>query len=371
MSNERSIKEIKFISIENLIFDPENPRLPSRVDATEEEQVLKWMLEDATLIELMLSIGEHGYFPGEPLLGVEFQEDKYTVVEGNRRLAAAKFLQYPGLATIRKTNVEEASSTSAHKPQELPVVIFLHRNEILDYLGYRHITGIKEWPPLAKARYLLQLYERLTCDGDREKFRILARRIGSRSDYVARLLAGLKLFMKIAKEDYFGIQDIDEETIAFSLLTTAINYTNIARFLGLKSGQDPSLHGLKKANLEKLLRWVFEKQENKKTRIRESRNLKLLNSIVASDEALEVFEGGASIDAAAEIAEMPTDRSEIERFRYSLSISYQYLERTREYAINIDVFSNDDSALTEKVVESVKAIEETVNERLPSTTVKG
>ncbi len=39
----------------------------------------------------MLSIGQQGYFPGEPLLAVK-SNGNYIVVEGNRRLAAVKLL---------------------------------------------------------------------------------------------------------------------------------------------------------------------------------------------------------------------------------------------------------------------------------------
>jgi hypothetical protein len=46
------------------------------------------MLLDASLIELMLAIGENGYFPGEQLLVVfDPSDSKYRVVEGNRRLS--------------------------------------------------------------------------------------------------------------------------------------------------------------------------------------------------------------------------------------------------------------------------------------------
>ena len=52
-------------AVESLVFDPENPRLPSTIDGNNEEEVLRWMLRDGALIELMGSIGEKGYFHGE------------------------------------------------------------------------------------------------------------------------------------------------------------------------------------------------------------------------------------------------------------------------------------------------------------------
>lgn len=56
---------IEYISVSNLHFDPENPRLPTTtLDRTNEAEVINWMLRDASIIELMGSIGEKGFFPG-------------------------------------------------------------------------------------------------------------------------------------------------------------------------------------------------------------------------------------------------------------------------------------------------------------------
>jgi hypothetical protein len=94
-------KATELVPIENLRFDPDNPRLPSSVDGHKESEVLKWMLESATLPELMAAIGEQGYFVGEPLLVVPANKSKgnvYKVIEGNRRLAAVMLLHDPKLA---------------------------------------------------------------------------------------------------------------------------------------------------------------------------------------------------------------------------------------------------------------------------------
>ena len=350
MPEEHDPREIRYIEITELKFDPENPRLPTRVDGQDEDAVLQWMLEDATIIELMLSIGEHGYFPGEPILVTGQNNSGYVVVEGNRRLAAIQLLQNPELAKVRKKAVREAATESEHKPKELPAVVFSGRDKILDYLGYRHITGIKQWSPLAKARYLAQLQQQLKQEKPLEKFRILARRIGSRSDYVARLLAGLALFKRIAENSFFEIKDLNEESLDFSILTTAINYSNIAKYLGLKSGRDPTLKGLKKNNFETLSKWLFERDENDNTRLGESRDLKDLNEIVANKDALSAFHDGMDLEAAANIARTPTERSEVERFRITLSYSFSQLRRAKEYADRINVFESKDQESTSEIV---------------------
>jgi hypothetical protein len=144
-------------------------------------------LTDATLLDLMGSIAENGFFPGEPLLLAPRQKNTFTVVEGNRRLAAVRLLQHPEIASVRKGSVQDLANTATYRPSRLYGVNFPDRDSILDYLGFRHITGVKEWDPLAKARYLRQLWSR-TPGAQDERLRILARKIGSQPWYVKRLL---------------------------------------------------------------------------------------------------------------------------------------------------------------------------------------
>lgn len=364
MLGEQEPREIRFITVSNLTFDPENPRLPSRVDGRDEDAVIQWMLEDATLIELMLSIGEHGYFPGEPVLVTRPRDESYVVVEGNRRLAAIKLLLNPELAKTRKKAVLESASAASHKPDELPVVVYDVRDEILDYLGYRHITGIKQWSPLAKARYLAQLYSQQTEENPQEKFRILARRIGSRSDYVARLLAGLALFRRIAESNFFGIEELDEESLEFSILTTAINYSNIAKYLGLRSGRDPSLKGLQKNKLKMLTKWMFEKDEQGNTKLGESRNLKDLSAVVSSNDALKSFQEGMDLEAAADIARSPSEQSEVERFRTTITVSNTLLQRANEYADSIEALEDKDQESAGELVNLASELHSTVSKKV-------
>jgi len=320
---------IRFIPVDELKFDPQNPRLPGNFDAKDEHEVLRWMLGDASLIELMGSIGQQGYFPGEPLLGVRDHDGKVVIVEGNRRLASTKLLLHPELAPIKKVAVQKVALEAREKPSTLPVLIYPKREDILSYLGYRHVTGIKAWDPLAKARYLQELYdiEPEVNGGQESKFRALARKIGSRADVVAKLLTGLALYEKIEECDFFDIKGLDESHINFSVLTTALNYSNIFSFLGLTSANDPSLQGLEIENLSDLTNWLFAKTHEGKTRIGESRNLSLLSRIVSHNQALKIWKDGASLDYAITFTETP-----VEIFRKSLFESQAQLKTARDYS---------------------------------------
>jgi len=323
-------RQLTYIQLSDLHFDRDNPRLPSDVAAAGDEAVFHWLLTEGNLIELMGSIGAQDFFPGEPLL-VSTQHGELTVVEGNRRLAACRLLTDPGSAPIKKRAVAASASEAQFIPQQLPCLLFESRDEILGFLGYRHITGIREWDPQAKARYLRQLYARQLGeveDADRA-LRAVARRIGSRSDYVARILTSLALYEAIDQSRFFEIDGVSEATFEFSLLTVGINRPQIVKFLGLSSAQDFELAGLDLTSLEKFTRWVYAEDERGRTVLGESRHMSRLAAVVDDDVALDLLESGASLEEAWLLATDPTDdiAIRIEHARGELVAAVRMMER--------------------------------------------
>jgi hypothetical protein len=306
------------VGLDKLRFDPENPRLPPSVDGSDEGAVLTWMLSDSSLPELMGSIASHGYFPGDPLLispleegGGELAFDEgaeYKVVEGNRRLAALKILSGRADAPRRRATVQELVGVAAGQDLDpVSACLFAERDAILDYLGYRHITGIKEWDPLEKARYLSQLRERAS-NGVAPSNTDLARTIGSKGPYVGRLLAGLEALQRLSGKPALADAGLDIDDVPFSLLTTAFNHDGIVTdLLKLDRADDPELTGIDEAGLEKLGEWLFVPRHGRKTALEDSRNFGLLSKIVGSPRAMEAFEGGMPIRDAALLAHSPAE----------------------------------------------------------------
>ncbi len=306
MSNSPS--SIDLVPMQVLRFDPQNPRLPTSIKGSDEQAVLLYLLKDASLTELMGSIGEQGYFAGEPLLICPNPQakDEYLVIEGNRRFASVKLLSNPELAPINKSSVQLVSTDSKFKPTELPCVIYPSRESILSHLSYRHITGVKAWNPLQKARYLSQLRQGVLEQPLDVQFRKLAKTIGTKSDYVARLLAGNAVYNRIEENNFFDIPRLNEDTFNFAVLTTAFTYTNIRTFIGLDS-DDPTTPDLKMPALRELTQWIFEKNDQNMTRLGESRNLKFLSKIVANEDALKAFQSGMPLVDAKDLTEAPTE----------------------------------------------------------------
>lgn len=305
---KKTHKTIQYVAVDDLLYDPENPRLPhSIVDSHKEADVINWMLKDASILELMGSIGLKDFFEAEPLLVVPTKNKKFIVVEGNRRLTAVKLLRHPNLAEKRPNAVLEISKDAKIKPETVPVIIYDTRKEILDYLGFKHITGVKPWPALAKAKYLQQLQPEYANLKKSDQYRALAKAIGSRSDYVKDLLSTVDIYDKMSKKDFFDIPGLKEDTIDFGVYYNAMKYSGIAKYIGVdERNQDPnSKIDLKK--LKELASWISEKDSNNQTRLGESRNLGLLNQIIDNPKALDLFKSGRKLEDAVMYTGEPAD----------------------------------------------------------------
>lgn len=286
------------IDTKKLDFDPQNPRFFRLNDAGNASTVIEEMLDDESVHDLMLSIGQQGYFPGEPLLAVE-DGDKYIVVEGNRRLAAVKLLNGDLHAPKRKLKgVLEIIDDTTHKPKKLPCIIYKNREDVLRYIGYRHITGVKEWDSLSKAKYLKELCDTFYKNEEKDiVLKNLAREIGSKPHYVATLLTALNLYEVAHESDFFDLP-MKAADVEFSYITTALGYSKITNWLGLKDKKDFIDPELNEENLKRIFSWFFVLDQQGRTIIGESRRIKDIAAVVEKSEAIDVLIKSSNLDEA-------------------------------------------------------------------------
>ncbi|MDI6771632.1 MAG: hypothetical protein QME77_03490 [bacterium] len=158
------------IDLDQLLLDPNNPRFAELGDNDEpvpelriaEERVqrdtfdrMKSKRFDVT--ELRDTIKAVGYLPMDRIVvkswagNREGARPKYVVVEGNRRVAALRWLKELH-DTGRETLTEEQLRNFTH----LPALLLDHERapETIGWIlpGLRHVSGVKEWGPYQRAR---------------------------------------------------------------------------------------------------------------------------------------------------------------------------------------------------------------------------
>lgn len=303
--------------IARLHLDSENPRLPEELHGKVEQDLLIRLHKEFFLDELADSMAQNGYFDEEPLVAIpqklpvalegcnpsdekflsfiKTESTEFTVVEGNRRLATVKLLLDSALQQQLKIKTwPKVSNEVAEDLAELPVILYTTRNEVVPYLGVRHIVGIQKWDSYAKARYIAKLI------GDGQSLKDVEELIGDKQAAVRKSYLSYKLIQQAEEE--FEI-DTNKAKDSFSLLILALGQGNIKTFLGLPrkltdiNVQEP-VRREKLPNLKNLLSWVFGDEKYSPV-IKESRGITgYLSHVVASPEAVSFLEKSRDLEAA-------------------------------------------------------------------------
>lgn len=329
-------QDFKKISIDNLKLDLLNPRLPKSKQNKNESTIIEFMLLEAATLELMMAIGENDFFAGEQLLVVPDKDHQgnYIVIEGNRRLAAVKLLSNPQLSKVKKESLKKICEEAVFKPKDIPCLVFHEKQEILKYLGFRHITGIKSWRLLEKARYLEDLRD---IEFENVPFlqacREIAKMIGSSSSYIRRLLTGLSLYKIVEDEGYYSIDGLNDTKFHLNYFTDSLNKDNIRNHLGVDLQKENPLENINKDHVKELTHWWFEKSEGKSRVLGDSEGLKLLDKILDSPLALKAFRNGTSL---TEAYEMTGDldilfKKEIEKSLLAIEQADIYSNKVKEF----------------------------------------
>lgn len=344
----------EMLPVASLHFDRNNPRFPPKVAQGPVDDLMQRFVRDERLLEIIESIGNHGFFPGEPLLVVPDGDKDYRVVEGNRRLAALKLLVRELEPPSGRTSIEEAVGAAEYRPTKVPCLVFDDENEILRYLGFRHITGIKAWSALQKARYAERMYQKYKMLPEEEGLRLLARETGSRRDTVGQMLTALKLYDRAEENNFFGLPIVPEQ-IEFSVLGTALSYSALTAFLGLESRNDIKLKGLEERALKDLLDWLFVIEGRSKPIVTESRNLRKLAAVVSSDTAIKELRKSGNLDQAYEMSSGPE-----EALADSLRTALRRLETAQALVPKVPKISDEHMELAEGLVEIASAVQDVV-----------
>ncbi len=163
------------VRLQDVLLDPNNPRfaeLGPNLDVPEsrfaEPRVQQQTFERMKtprfdVAELRDTIKNLGFLPMDRIVvrtwrGANGAGDKYVVVEGNRRIAALKWL-----LELHESGRETFTTEQLENFNGLEVLLLddaaAPANSKLILPGLRHVSGIKEWGPYQKARAVHALRE--------------------------------------------------------------------------------------------------------------------------------------------------------------------------------------------------------------------
>jgi len=288
-------KELKWARLEELYIDPLNPRL-GRGDMAEDisqSKVLE-LMKDWTLDELAVSFLESGGFWTQEALLVTKEthkgKERLVVIEGNRRLAALKYLKDAlegNPASSRWKEIIHGAKPPKDLFKRIPYILVDSRKEIESFLGFRHVTGIKEWKPAEKAEFIARMI-----DDRRFSYEEVRRKIGSKAPTVCRNYISYRMLLQIKDSD----QQIPEENFEerFSVMFLSLRERGVQKFLQIDIMAEPekAKKPIPRTHLKALgnfALWLFG-DENRKPLFTDSRQVTNFGRILESKEAVEYLE---------------------------------------------------------------------------------
>lgn len=157
------------VALKHLYLDPNNYRF---IDASEYTKVERKNLFDekiqkrtTALIlgdkqenvkDLIDSFRKNNWLPVDQVQAQKIADDRYLVVEGNRRVATLKFLEQQ----YREKSID-LGNLDPTIFDNVPVVIYPDADEAhhLIVMGLKHISGTKKWPTINQAQLIKTLHE--------------------------------------------------------------------------------------------------------------------------------------------------------------------------------------------------------------------
>lgn len=299
--------EIRYEDEQNLCLDPMNPRLGRENTARDvtQEKVLS-LMEDWTLDELATSFLENGFWPQEALIVVEeklYGKPQKVVVEGNRRLAALRLLRkaVDGKAVSRKwTELVEGKKPAKTLFERVPYLIAASRDEVDAFLGFRHVTGIKEWHPAEKAEFIAKLIEKRDLD-----YEAVRKKIGSKTSSVRQHYISYRLLLQMEDRDEIALEKVEQK---FSVLYLSLRTDGVQKYLhiDIKADPDKAKRPVPQSRLKALAyfaQWLFGDEKNPPL-FSDSRYVDSFGKILESPKAVDYLERtqSPSFDFALRVA---------------------------------------------------------------------
>ncbi|CAN5446882.1 hypothetical protein BH10PSE1_BH10PSE1_27040 [soil metagenome] len=288
--------------VADLMFDPQNPRVPTEVFESD-EQVVRTLLDEYDVEELVQSIMSSGWIDYEPLI-VDAKSN--IVYEGNRRLAALRLISDEKLRKTLSYKLP-AIPNAPPTPARVRARLVQSRAEARRFIAFKHINGPFKWDAYAKAKYAAEWLK------EGESVDVVSRMLGDNHNTIRRLVAGFRV-LEQAQKNGFDMNDRTKKRFSFSHLYTAVSRPAVREFLGIDDDEDEipesPVSKDKLDNLSQLMAWLYgqEKKQQPTVVASQNPNLNQLVRVIENPRALASLIATKRLDVAYEEVEPPASR---------------------------------------------------------------
>lgn len=297
--------------LELLELDLENPRLQTGTEivAKTERDVIESLCEIAALDELVTSICTNEYLNLEPLIVLgKNASGPFTVLEGNRRLAAIKLISDRALADEVGISLPERIPASVIASfQNILVNRVKKREDSREFIGFKHINGPQRWDAYAKAKYVTDWYKSEIDRADGISIDKIAAKMGDNNNTMRAYIYAVLILEQAEEGSVWTLNDRPKTRgrFAFSHLYTAIGRDEYQQALGLtnKWSSRPSLRPIPKkhlVDLGEILGYLYGSVSDGRVSLIKSQNpdLRDVGYAIARPEARAILRARGDLDQA-------------------------------------------------------------------------
>jgi len=286
--------ELKFASLDELNLDPMNPRLGRNNTKPDLRQAdILELMKDWTLDELAVSFLESGgFWTHEAVLATKeklYGKNQLVVIEGNRRLAALILLHeaLEGRPTSKRwADIAKEANPPKDLFTRIPYIQIDNREDIESFLGFRHVTGIKEWRPAEKAEYISKLI-----DERGMSYEQVMKKIGSKTQTVRQNYISYRLLLEIEETVDVPGENLEDR---FSVMYLSLRTKGVQKYLHIDIQAEPrkAKRPVPRQHIDALAKfavWLFGDKE-KEPLFTDSRKVDDFGRILESRKAVDYLE---------------------------------------------------------------------------------
>jgi len=280
-----------------------------------QEAAQRRLLADFDVEKLRMSMEVNGFLPIDRVIVKKFSDDKYIVLEGNRRICAAKLI---GKVAMDGSNVSDAVIESL---LEISCLQYTGADEDAAWVfqGLRHISGVVEWSAFNKAKLLVEQMEK-----DDLTLTEVGKRFGLTPHGAGQWVRGYRAFNQ-ARQSSDYINEVDENSYPYFQELFGRSSAPIREWLGW---DETNYEFTNKLNFDEFISWLYprpgdevevgsvKKGDFGRRRLARRDDLRQLSTVrVNEKELFEQFRSGVELEAC-----------------YSLMLTRQYEEENKKKA---------------------------------------
>lgn len=240
----------------DIYLDPNNPRFVGQDwNPLPDEEIDSEVTQDGARLRLVrefavdklrMNMEVNGYLPIDRVVVREFKPGKFVVLEGNRRICAAKLIsRYTADGSEIAPEVTQSLKT-------IPCLQYVGMETDASWIfqGLRHITGINDWSAFNKAKLLVEQMER-----EHLSLSEVGKRFGLTPHGAGQWVRGYYAF-KQAREESDYINEVDERAYPYFQELFSRSSTKVREWLEWDEGQR---HFRNAINFNEFVSWLYRR----------------------------------------------------------------------------------------------------------------